>query len=58
VDCEGAEEALASLLDANSHDLLIQFRNCKACHEFMANLFLVRVMARIAREQWGTEKSC
>ena len=60
--CADAESLLAQFLDSDcdeqsAYELRLHLKICPSCRESIANLVLVRAICRIARGQWGREKT-
>jgi len=62
MQCLDAELVLSRVLDDDWDELAaralrLHLSACMDCRESIANLLLVRAMCRVARGQWGTEKT-
>ncbi len=56
MQCEEAEQILCALFDddlGRARDLLEHLVVCRNCREFLAQMFLLRVLGRIAQKEWG-----
>ncbi len=56
MQCEEAELVMSALFDDDlrrAHDLFLHLASCCNCREFLAQMFLLRVLCRAAQREWG-----
>ncbi len=58
MQCEEAELVMSTLFDNECENLRVRemlehLVRCRNCRKFLAQMFLLRAMCRVARGQWG-----